>query len=397
MFTGGFGPFHATQLTEAFTEVLASSGRHLVQAVLHDVQFRGGHFYSIAEAQIRHVDGAHNHTFFGMTTAPVPASSRGHFATLAEHTVFIWQHPADPLLPGLSLAATPAQVREHFVPDRDLRSLQTVVYRPLNRAVFQANLAPRAPGDTSDTIFLKVLRAGQADPIYATHLLLASAGFPVVEMIAPPVHDILALAGGRGMPLGDYTRSEGTHNRFDPLQLVELLDRLPAEIMQRPQQASWADRHQEFVASAHTAMPNDRSRLHRLGARLEAAHAHIDLGPIVPTHGDLYEAHILIDPITGRIQHILDIDGVGPGYRVDDFACLIGHLAILGYAEPTPWGWQAALRTFQILAEHVNPMALAVRSAAVVLSLIPPYQPDIELQRRGQAYLRVAENLFELA
>lgn len=397
MFTGGFGPFEATQLSEALRNILAGTGRILVTAQLRDVQFRTGQYYAIAEAQVRQSGGLEHPTFFGITTAGVPPAARGHFATINDRQVFFWQHPADPLLPGLSLAATPAKVQQHFVPERDLTALQTIIYRPLNRAVFQAHLAPAHPGEAGDTIFMKVLRPGQAQPVYATHRLLAAAGFPAVAPIAPPVADVLALAAGRGMPLGDYTRSEGVHNRFDPRQLLELLDRIPAEVLQRPQQSSWADRHPEFIAAARAAMPRARGRVARLGARLEVAHAHLDLGPIVPTHGDLYEAHILVDPITGRVQHILDVDGVGPGYRVDDLACLIGHLAVLGVEDEQPWGWAAALRMFQMLASETNPVVLAVRSAAVVVSLIPPYQPDTKSQLRGERYLRIAEDLLELA
>lgn len=397
MFTGGFGPFQATQLTELLSDVLNRSGRQLHHAVLRDVQYRSGHYYAIVEATVRLPGGEASQAFYGMTTARVPLDAVGYFATIADIDIFVWQHPADPLLPGLRLAATPAQVREHFAPDRELTALSAVIYRPLNRAVFQARLAPTSAGGLSDTLFLKVLRSGTAQPVYAMHQLLAAAHVPVVAPVAEPASDVLALAGGRGMPLGDYTRAEGAHNRFDPLELIDVLDRFPAEVMQRPQHASWADRHQEFISSARRAMPQESERVTRLGTRLERAHDNIRLGPIVPTHGDLYEAHILVDPVTGKIQHLLDVDGAGPGYRVDDYACLVGHLAVLGYNDPQPWGWQTAMVTFQRLAEHTDPRTLAVRAAAVVISLIPAYQPDADAQARGAAYLTIAEALMDLA
>lgn len=397
MFTGGFGPFQASQLTELLNDVLNRSGRQLTHAVLRDVQYRSGHYYAIVEATVRLPGGEASQAFYGMTTAQVRLEAVGYFLTMADIDVFVWQHPADPLLPGLRLAATPAQVREHFAPDRELTALSAVIYRPLNRAVFQARLAPTTAGGLSDTLFLKVLRSGTAQPVYAMHQLLAAAHVPVVAPVAEPVVDVLALAGGRGMPLGDYTRTEGAHNRFDSLELIDILDRFPSEIMQRPQHASWADRHQEFISSALRAMPQERERITILGARLKHAHENIRLGPIVPTHGDLYEAHILVDPVTGKIQHLLDVDGAGPGYRVDDYACLIGHLAVLGFNDPQPWGWQTAMLTFQRLAEHTDPRTLAVRAAAVVISLIPAYQPDTDAQARGTAYLTIAEALMDLA
>lgn len=397
MFTGGFGPFQATQLTGLFRDVLSRSGRQLGTSVVHDVQYRGGHYYAIVEVQVRQSGGVASQTFYGMTTAQVPVEAVGYFATVGVYDVFVWQHPTDPLLPGLRLAATPAQVREHFAPDRELTALNAVIYRPLSRAVFQARFAPLTPGTLSDTLFLKVFRSGAAHSVYATHRLLAAAGVPVVATVGEPVADVLALEGGRGIPLGDYIRSEGAHNRFQCLELVELLDRFPAEVMQRPHSASWADRHQEFLRSAIRAMPEAHDRITVFGDRLVAAHRRIQLGPVVPTHGDLYEAHILVDPITGSIQHLLDIDGAGPGYRVDDYACLIGHLAVLGYNESQRWGWQTAMLTFQRLAEYTHPPTLAVRAAAVVLSLIPAYQPDAETTHRGRAYLSIAEALLDLA
>src|SRR5699024_373392 len=133
-----------------------------------------------------------------------------------------------------------------------------------------------------------------------------------------------------GMRLGELIRSEGAHTPFDTPELTEIIDRFLPHLTDYPYQRSSAEPDQEFVAVARQARPAYDARLAHFGNRLEQAHQGLDLGPLVPTHADLYEAHILVDPSTGRIQHILDIDGAGPGYRVDDYACLIGHLAVLG-------------------------------------------------------------------
>ena len=395
--TGGFGPFSATQLTGVLEAVVAQHRQRLQHAVLHDVQHRAGHYYAIVEVHSQPPHGSATQTYYGITTATVAPQAAGYHTSIGTSSLFVWQHPADPVLPGLKLAATPAQVQRHFAPHLELNALHTVIYRPMNRAVFRARFAPQRPGELGDTLFLKVLRTGEASPLHALHELLVSAGVPVVEPIATPVHDVLPLAGGHGMPLGEYIRTEGVHNRFDPEALVEILDRLPPEVLQLPHRPSWADRHQEFIYAALAAMPAHHDRLYRLGARLEHAHDRLELGPIVPTHGDLYEAHLLVDPVSGRVQHILDVDGAGPGYRVDDFACLVGHLAVLGPEDHAPWGWQAALRTFRQLSAHTNPATLAVRAAAVVISLMPTYQPDEATRHRALTYLSIAEALLELA
>ena len=38
-------------------------------------------------------------------------------------------------------------------------------------------------------------------------------------------------------------------------------------------------------------------------------------GPVVPSHGDFYEANLLVDG--GEITGLLDVDAVGPGFRRD--------------------------------------------------------------------------------
>src|SRR5699024_12286961 len=119
-------------------------------------------------------------------------------------------------------------------------------------------------------------------------------------------------------------------------------------------------------------MPEQYDRLRQLEARLHQAHERLELGPVVPTHGDLYEAHILVNPVTGRVQHILDVDGAGPGYRVDDYACFIGHLTVLGHKATTAWGWQAARRAYERLAPYTHHPALAVRPDGCARSLSPP-------------------------
>src|SRR5690625_5202785 len=121
--TGGFGPFRAAQLTELLEDVAVHSGQHLQHAVLHDVQYRAGHYYAITEVRAELPDGPVDQSYYGITTAPVPPGAVGHHATIGQTSVFVWRHPADPLLPGLGLAATPAHVRRHFAPNRDLTQI----------------------------------------------------------------------------------------------------------------------------------------------------------------------------------------------------------------------------------------------------------------------------------
>ena len=49
--------------------------------------------------------------------------------------------------------------------------------------------------------------------------------------------------------------------------------------------------------------------------------------PAVPVHGDFYESQLLVD--RGTVTGLLDVDTVGRGHRIDDWATLVGHLVLL--------------------------------------------------------------------
>ncbi len=87
---------------------------------------------------------------------------------------------------------------------------------------------------------------------------------------------------------------------------------------------------------------------------------------MVPTHGDFHEGQLTVSRV-GRgwcVSGLLDVDTVGPGHRVDDLACLVAHAIALG-----PAGRAVAERWERQARAVVDPEALAVRTAGVLLSL----------------------------
>ena len=62
--------------------------------------------------------------------------------------------------------------------------------------------------------------------------------------------------------------------------------------------------------------------------------ANSDPGPVITTHGDFYEANILMDSENNSVSALIDVDSLGPGYRVDDLGCLLGHISVLPYLAP---------------------------------------------------------------
>ena len=90
--------------------------------------------------------------------------------------------------------------------------------------------------------------------------------------------------------------------------------------------------------------------------------------PTVATHGDFYEAQLLVDD--GAVVGVLDVDTFGWGRPADDPATMLGHLDVRRAAagDPNPIEAYAGtlLRTWD---RRVDAIDLRRRVAAVVLGL----------------------------
>jgi hypothetical protein len=300
-----------------------------------------------------------------------------------------WFHPHDPRLNGLALASDPESVAAVWGAGEPLSELQTVSYRPLRRAVLRAVFGGR-------TVFLKVMRGGLATGLHHRHVLLAAAGVPVPPVLGPPVADVLALGEGTGTVLAGEIMADGA-KRIDPAEVTELLDRMPAELLSLPRREAWSDRTPSYGHAAATALPDQARRIRSLVDHLQRQLDASDRGPVVPTHGDLYEANLLV--ADGRISCVLDIDGAGPGHRVDDLACFLGHLAVLPTVDERYVFTDSALRRFHShFVTTVDPAALACRSASVALSLVAGARDSgrRDWQSAARRRLDVAESLLGL-
>ncbi|GGC09711.1 phosphotransferase [Cellulomonas carbonis] len=321
------------------------------------------------------------------TTAAVPAGTPGSTtATLDGRPVTVWRHPADPVLPGLARvsdaasavavvtppgAATPAPGAP--APDAPPPTLELVTYRPLRRAVLRTTTGTTT-GTT--TAYLKVVRPRTAPDLVRRHALLLDAGLPVA-----PVRDagdgVLVLGELRGTRLTDALAVDGAAD-LDPQAVVELLDRFPDGLLELPRRRAWADHAQRYAEAAAAVVPDRAHELGLLGREVASLVGRSDPGPVVPTHGDLHDANLLLGPTGHAVVGLLDVDSAGPGHRVDDLACLLGHLAVLPvlapevhrHVPPTLARWLAAADA------TVDPVALRARVAGVVLSLVAGAAPE---------------------
>lgn len=343
--------------------------------------------------------GPEQELFIGLTAEALHEDSIIPVGRAAGADWSAWFHPHDPRLPGLALAADPDSVRSLWSGGDRLTSLRTISYRPLRRAVLRATFAsaPATGGRAvSRAIYLKVLRPGMALPLHRRHVVLADAGVPVAPVLGPPVAEVIALGAGQGESLAAALMRDGADS-LEPATLTDLLDRMPAEITEMPRRHAWADRTVAYGRAAAVALPEQEQRIRSLVREVERRLETTDRGPVVPAHGDFYEANLLVN--AGQISCLLDVDGAGPGHRVDDLACFLGHMAVLPAVDRRYTHTPGALRRFHgHFAQTVDPAALACRSAAVALSLVAGARDSgrSDWKRSAGQRLVAAESLLDL-
>jgi len=307
-----------------------------------------------------------------------------------------WEHPHDPGLVGLPLASIPESVQRTWGNGADLLDLETIAYRPLRRAVLRAVFAPPV-GD----IFLKVLRK-DADLLRRKHEVMHLAGVPVPPTIGPVVEGVVALPRVRGIPLAQAIMD----SRIRPIsggQIIALLTAFPAEIASMPARPAWTDRLEWYAHAARTAIPAWAERIDALCDRIERVLETAQRGPVVPNHGDFYEANVFVD--NGLISGLIDIDSAGPGYLIDDLACFVGHLAVLPTLDPryahVPRYVDEYLADFAHYLElhGISESGLYARSAGIVLTLVAGARDEENpaWEEAAQARLAIAEALMERA
>ncbi len=267
-------------------------------------------------------------TYVAMTGRGAPESTAVFERGPTRVSVWNWRH--DPALDGLQQALDPHAVAR-LLDELALRragdlvpTLTTRAYRPGRRAVVQASV-----GECS--VYLKVVRPGAVEDLHRVHRRLARS-VPVPDSLGWSNGGILVLPGLPGSTLRAVLRSSSAHDLAPaPADVSALLDLMPND-------AGAGIRREPVVAARHHAQtigvvaPTLRSRVERLVERLESqpstSHA------LVPVHGDLYEAQLLVDD--GRLCGMLDLDTFGCGHRIDDLANFCAHLSVLALTMRAP-------------------------------------------------------------
>lgn len=301
------------------------------------------------------------------------AASTGVTLTLGHTRVHLWEYPFDPELPALELASDSSQLGAFLNTDVNIELLS---YRPTRRAVLRIETAE------GEDLYAKVVRPdAQRDLMQRIHAIENSA-IPSFSLIRDAAGSVLNARGliltraASGVPLSRF------YTAFEPHQLSaassmlaaieHTLDQIPPTAMLFPRKPAWADKCEHYAHAAATAYPQGALRAERVARTIRSLISQADMGPMQPTHGDFYEANVLIAPDELAVTGLLDLDSLGPGRRVHDWGCLLGHLAVLPNLAPTRYPHADALCAywFDLLSSRVDPVALCASTAGVILSLV---------------------------
>ncbi len=275
-----------------------------------------------------------------------------------------WVHPDDPRLPALATAVDPDALRGWLGAGAGTVDVELLSYRPLRRAVVRATTG-------EGRMYAKLWRPELAAAMLVRHRLLDAAGVGP-HIVATPLPGVVVVADAEGDSLAEALASwnAGRTGLPEPAELVGLLDRLPDGLLRIPPRPAWCDRLDFHGDAAAAALPDQAAEITALATRLRGLLAGRPEGRPVPTHGDFYEANVFVAPY-GALS-LIDIDTAGPGRRIDDLACLLGHLAVLPDLSPAHYGRVAEV-TYAWASDfesRVDAAELRARVAGVILSLV---------------------------
>lgn len=312
---------------------------------------------------------------FVLSTAATAAGGEGVVELRRDaETLYAWRYPGDPLLPAMRAAIDRSTVAEWLGVDDAPGTrfeAEVVGHRPLRRATVRVRL-----GD--DEAFVKTVRPRDAEALVERHRVAHEAGVgPEVVAVPMPGTVVLRPAGGVTLARALADARDG-RSAPAPEAFVALLDRLPQRALELPRRTPWSGRLDFHVQAARDTHEELALRLEVLRRDLAPLLAQAPAGPVVPTHGDPYVANVFV--VDNRPHALIDLDGLGPGHRVDDLATALAHLAVLPPLAPESYPHvPVVVRRWQRCFErqpHIDAVALRARVAAVIVSLIAAATPQ---------------------
>ena len=329
------------------------------------IHYRAGRDVTVGYQVVLEQDAVRQEEYLLATTADVT----GEVATLdSEQFGFrVWRHPHDPVLASAPEAFSPDAVAG-WLATAGLASgevaLTAVAYRPMRRAVLRADV-------DGGRWFVKLQRPKRHLEYLERMALLAPAGV-TPPVVAVPAEGVTITAAAEGVSLAQALAAWSMQGAVepDPASLLELLGRLPGGVRTLPPQRGHDVRLRMALETAAVDLPGRASEIADLGERLLAADARAELGPVVATHGDFYEANIFT--VDGRATSVIDIESAGPGHLVDDLATLMAHLVVLPDLSAVHYAQLPGLidRWYAAFCDVVDGPTLRARTAGLILGLM---------------------------
>ncbi|MFP7697322.1 phosphotransferase [Trueperella sp. LYQ143] len=328
-----------------------------------------------------------------------------------KHRFYVWVFPDDPLLPALARACDPQWLSALLGAPTYSELLS---YRPMCRAVLRCegreparsnrlgvigkNGGSHGGAHSGNSFFIKVIRPEETDEVVERTRIIAQGGVGCPQIVhVDPAGLIVAkeVAGQvlhkRYTKIGVNESKKLAEELFSALNLT--LDGLPQELMSFPQRASWSARCGHYARLCLHALPHESARCRSIVQYIRRIRQHLDPAMLCPTHGDFYEANIFLDPLSWQVAGLVDLDMCGPGYRVDDWACLLGHLSVLPMLNPQYSHTRKLCQELFVLAgQHVGTEILAASCAGVVLSLAASSR-----ERAGSAWRSQMRQCLDIA
>jgi len=229
--------------------------------------------------------------------------------------IAVWQFPNDPRLPGLPHAIRPellGNLLSEVGADHRITRIRTRSYRARRRAVIEVTTERHR-------LFVKVVRPSKIRKLQAAHTTVAdhvrvprSLGYSE-ELGVAVLEAIPGITVREAIEAGEESLPSGA-------ELTSLLDRIPPLPERRPSLTERLAVHQRFLS---TILPEAAPQLARIVEAVEPTPAE----PAVAAHNDFHSAQVMVSG--GRVSGLVDIDTIGHGSRVDDYAMWLGHLHTL--------------------------------------------------------------------
>lgn len=349
---------------EILHAVVSSAGGSMLRSRPRQIHWKPGRSITVVyETLVQHHGAADPTTEMLVASTGGPPREGALELVQGDSRVAVWTISSDPGLPGLAVALDAQRARILLdsvdAPAGPIRT-RLRAYRPGRRAVvevhsdaFRAFLKIVPPSDVS-ALQAKHKALSQDLPVPRSHGWSDELGMVVLEPLA-------------GLTLREQM-AQTNAPLPDPAEIAILLNAIrppeDAGIVGGPLAAVRS--HARLLRALLPAMA---PRIADLRERLRNAPDPGD--DLVPIHGDLHEAQLMVQD--GAISGLLDIDTVGYGRRVDDWANMIGHLFLRLESARGPEMRERLRqygRHFLTLAEtETDPADLRRRIAAVVMAL----------------------------